>query len=63
MEDKGAVGWAASSVVTGTIDFFLKCNAVDEQKKKTLKEKLENEQKVQELKNKARFRKFSKDAM
>ena len=50
MKDK--VLTAASSVVTGTIDFLLKCNAVDEQKKKTLKEKLENEQKVQELKSK-----------
>ncbi len=50
---KDTVLTAASSVVTGTIDFLLKCNAVDEQKKKTLKTKLVNEQKLKELKSKA----------
>ena len=49
---KDTVLTAASSVVTGTIDFLLKCNAVDEQKKKTLKTKLVNEQKLKELKSK-----------
>ena len=44
---------AASSVVTGAIDLLVKCNAVDEQKRKTLKTKLENEQKLKELKSKA----------
>ena len=50
---KDAVLTAASSVVTGAIDFLVKCNAVDEQKKETLKMKLVNEQKDKELKFKA----------
>ena len=33
---KDAVLTAASSVVTGAIDFLVKCNAVDEQKKEAL---------------------------
>ena len=51
MKDK--VLTAASSVVTGAIDLLVKCNAVDEQKRQTLKTKLENEQKLKELKSKA----------
>ena len=50
---KDTVLTAASSVVTGAIDLLVKCNAVDEQKRKTLKTKLENEQKLKELKSKA----------